>query len=441
MTRRRARVLLVLGTLAAVLGLAKVHAVLHTYDFSGSPRLAASLAFVALLCASAYAFGLPDLVRDVRGAIVTSAGSVALTVVAVSLLQLFLGDALLPRFVVFGAALVVVPLYAAIAAVTTTGRARGGTRDRVLLVGTATETALLVQDLELEPEQPANLARSMTSEEALPTAGAPHPLADAVAASRANVLVLGRAAQVEDGIIHQAAALHESGIRIRTLSLFYEQWLGKLPLSELERTSLMFDISELHRAVYMRASRVFDVVLAVLGLVVFAVTVPLVVIGNALANRGPLFYRQPRVGKNGAVFSILKYRTMKPATTGLANEWTTEDDPRITPFGRLLRLSHVDEIPQVLNILKGDLSVVGPRPEQPHYVEQLVAKLPFYDLRHLVRPGLTGWAQVKYGYAGSESDALEKLQYEFFYLRRQSIGLDARIIARTVRSVVRRRGR
>jgi lipopolysaccharide/colanic/teichoic acid biosynthesis glycosyltransferase len=123
------------------------------------------------------------------------------------------------------------------------------------------------------------------------------------------------------------------------------------------------------------------------------------------------------------------------------NEWTTEDDPRITPFGRILRRFHIDEIPQVLNIIKGDLSIVGPRPEQPQYVEELVAKLPFYSLRHLVRPGLTGWAQVKYGYAGSERDALEKLQYEFFYLRHQSLSMDTRVIVRTLRSVLRGQGR
>jgi lipopolysaccharide/colanic/teichoic acid biosynthesis glycosyltransferase len=104
--------------------------------------------------------------------------------------------------------------------------------------------------------------------------------------------------------------------------------------------------------------------------------------------------------------------------------------------GRLLRKSHLDELPQVLNILRGDLSVVGPRPEQPHYVEELSDKLPFYPLRHLVRPGLTGWAQVKYGYAGSESDALEKLQYEFWYLHHQNLRTDARIVGRTVRSVL-----
>jgi lipopolysaccharide/colanic/teichoic acid biosynthesis glycosyltransferase len=121
--------------------------------------------------------------------------------------------------------------------------------------------------------------------------------------------------------------------------------------------------------------------------------------------------------------------------------WTVKGDPRITSFGRILRKSHLDELPQMVNIVRGDLSLVGPRPEQPRYVAELVDKLPFYDLRHLVRPGLTGWAQVKYGYAADDADALEKLQYEFFYLRHQSAALDLRITGRTIRSVLGGAGR
>jgi lipopolysaccharide/colanic/teichoic acid biosynthesis glycosyltransferase len=132
---------------------------------------------------------------------------------------------------------------------------------------------------------------------------------------------------------------------------------------------------------------------------------------------------------------------MRAAGADQPSEWTTEDDPRITPFGRILRRTHLDELPQLVNVLAGELSVVGPRPEQPHYVKELSGKIPFYDLRHRVRPGLTGWAQVKYGYAGTESDALQKLQYEFFYLRHQSLTLDARIIGRTLRHIVGRGGR
>jgi len=185
--------------------------------------------------------------------------------------------------------------------------------------------------------------------------------------------------------------------------------------------------------------RVLDLMVGLVGLAVLIVATPFVLLGNLFGNRGSLMYRQPRVGKNGHVFTILKFRTMR-AGEGLGNDWTATNDPRVTPFGGFLRKTHLDELPQMINVLRGDLSIVGPRPEQPRYVEELVKKLPFYNLRHLVRPGLTGWAQVKYGYAGDETDALEKLQYEFWYLRNQGLRLDARIVGRTIRSVIGTQG-
>jgi lipopolysaccharide/colanic/teichoic acid biosynthesis glycosyltransferase len=257
----------------------------------------------------------------------------------------------------------------------------------------------------------------------------------------ATVVVLDREAQGDESIVGQAAALHESGIRVRTLTLFYDEWLGKLPVWELERVSLMFDIGEIHRARYGRIKRLADVAFGLVGLVPLLVALPFVLIGDLVANRGPIFYRQERVGKNGTTFRILKFRTMRPDGDTLANEWTSEDDPRITPFGHVMRRTHLDELPQAVNVLRGDLSIVGPRPEQPRYVHELAGKIPFYDLRHRVRPGLTGWAQVKYGYAGTEGDALHKLQYEFFYLRHQSLTLDARVLGRTIRAVVGGGGR
>jgi lipopolysaccharide/colanic/teichoic acid biosynthesis glycosyltransferase len=239
----------------------------------------------------------------------------------------------------------------------------------------------------------------------------------------------------------QAAMLHERGVRVRTLSLFYEQWLGKLPVNELEKVSLLFDIGEVHAPRYARVKRIFDIVLASFGSLVLVLVTPIVLAGNLIANRGPLFYRQPRVGRNGRVFDIVKFRTMLEAGSADGSDPTIEHDPRVTRFGGLLRRAHLDELPQMLNILRGELSVVGPRPEQPHLVDRLAAKIPFYGTRHLVRPGLTGWAQVNYHYGADEQDAIEKLQYEVYYLRRQGLALDLRIVARTLRAVLGREGR
>jgi lipopolysaccharide/colanic/teichoic acid biosynthesis glycosyltransferase len=168
---------------------------------------------------------------------------------------------------------------------------------------------------------------------------------------------------------------------------------------------------------------------------------PFVVVGNLIGNRGSLLFRQARVGRGGEIFEMLKFRTMTPVAVGDSCDPTTEADPRVTRFGGVLRRTHLDELPQVVNILRGDLSVVGPRPEQPHLATRLADKIPFYGIRHLVRPGLTGWAQVKYHYGADDLDALEKLQYEVYYLRRQGVTLDLRIVARTLRAVIGRDGR
>jgi lipopolysaccharide/colanic/teichoic acid biosynthesis glycosyltransferase len=313
---------------------------------------------------------------------------------------------------------------------------RSTERDRVVLVAGDADCVRLLEELERGPERGAHLVATLNTTRASRT-GVEAPLLAAVSTSGATLVVLSREAQEDETIVAQAALLHEAGTRIRTLSMFYEEWLGKLPVSELERVSLLFDISEVHRLRYGRVKRVVDVAVGVCGLLALAVVAPVVLVGNRIANRGPLLFRQARVGKGGRTFTMLKFRTMVEAGPDATDHhWTEIDDPRITPFGRMLRRTHLDELPQVANILRGDLSIVGPRPEQPAYVEELVDKLPFYGLRHLVRPGLTGWAQVKYGYAGDDRDALEKLQYEFFYLRHQRVSLDARIIGRTLRSVL-----
>ncbi len=441
MGRSLARPLLFLGLLAAVLGASVAHAAVIAdvpYDLLGSSQLAWASVYLAVLVVGAYGVGLPELAGRARTAAVAGATAAATGAAAISAAQLALGSALLPRFVIGSVSVAVVPWAVLCSRLARDGAARAAEHDRVLFLGTAAEAATLRDDLERAPERPAQLVASLQPDEARPARAGVRPVCEAAAAHGATVVVLSRETQADDTIVAQVAELHERGVRVRTLTLFYEEWLGKFPAGELERMSLMFDIGAVHRARYARLKRVVDIAGAAVGVVVLVVVTPVVAVGNLVGNRGPLLFRQQRVGHRGRPFTMLKFRTMRSDGDG---EWTTVDDPRVTPFGRLLRRCHLDELPQVLNVLRGDLSLVGPRPEQPAYVTELVGKLPFYDLRHLVRPGLTGWAQVKFGYAGSQADALEKLQYEFFYLRRQSLSLDLRILGRTVRSVVGRRGR
>ena len=436
---RFARPLQYAGILFAVVGLGKVHAMRHGYDFTGSTRFVWSFAYVALLAMSSYAVGLPELVRSRRASWLAGLGACGAAALGISIAQLVENSVLLPRLVVFGAAVLLVPWFVLCATLARHARARAEDRERLVFVGRLDEGQLLQDELSDRPERPAQVAKVLTCADARSTGAGP-PLIAAAAEAGATLVVLDREAQADEHIVAQAALLHERGARVRTLSLFYEQWLGKIPLAELERVSLMFDIGEIHRDGYSRLKRLIDVALAVLCLPVLLVVIPVVAVANLLGNHGPLFFRQHRVGKSGKVFTIWKFRSMRDVP-GAATFWTSDDDPRITRVGRILRSTHVDELPQLINVIKGDLSIVGPRPEQPTYVAELVDKIPFYDLRHLVRPGMTGWRQVKFGYAGSEAEALEGLQFDFFYLRRQSLIFDLRVIGRTLRSVVRRQGR
>lgn len=432
-----------LGVVAIVLGLAKVHAryIGHYVLHSTEPRrLVWTIGYIALLAVASYGVGLPELPRTSRQAVTSALLAPAIGAGTISVIQLMVGDALLPRFVVLGSVVVLVPWNLLCIAIASGGRSHGERRDRVVLVGPEAEALTLRDELAGNPERPAVLLNALTPEQARAQGIHAKPLVEKVIAIRGTVVVLDRTALVDPSIVAQAASLHEAGIRVRPLSLFYDEWLGKLPLSELERASLLFDIRELHGPRYLRVKRLFDVVIGLMGLAALILVEPLVLVGNLLGNRGPLLYRQQRVGKTGRVFEVLKFRTMRPDSDS-RGDWTQEGDPRITPFGKVLRSTHIDELPQLWNVLFGDLSIVGPRPEQPRYVEELSEKLPFYGLRHLVRPGLTGWAQVKYGYAGDERDALEKLQYDFWYLRNQSLALDVRILGRTVRSVLGSEGR
>ena len=438
--RRAARLVSLLGGVVSILALSKVHAAYiaePAYDFTGGPRVWWAFPYMVLIGLTTYAVGLPDQPRTAVRATYLSLLAGMGAALGVSTIQLVVGDALLPRFVVFGAVLVNTPIQVAANLMARDGRSREGNRDRVLLVSDPTERERLIDDLRMEVERSATLVGALSRRNAIPTADDTRPIASIAADVGATVVVLDRLAQADERVIAQAAALHEKGIRIRTLEGFYAEWLGKLPVSELERASLFFDISEVHNNGFARFKRLMDLAIAVPGTLALALVTPIVVVGDLVANRGPLMYRQERVGRNATTFTILKFRTMRTDGGRVpSGTWTEEDDPRITPFGRFLRNSHLDELPQMLNILKGELSVVGPRPEQPRYVEELSDKLPFYNMRHLVRPGLTGWAQVKYGYAGDERDALEKLQYEFFYLEHQDAKFDLRIVLRTFRSTL-----
>ncbi len=254
------------------------------------------------------------------------------------------------------------------------------------------------------------------------------------------------ASQKTDGITvnlyNQLLHLLENGYVIREYTQVYENITQRIPVQYVARDFYRyFPFSRNNQnQLYLLIVRFLEIIISIIGLLFGCLLFPLILLGNTIGNRGKLFYTQKRVGKNGKVFKILKLRTMvKNAETDGA-VFTTVNDKRITFFGKFLRKSRIDEFPQFVNIIKGDMAVIGPRPERPVFVKEIAEVMPFYETRHVVKPGLTGWAQVNYTYGETIDDSLIKLQYDLYYIKHRSIFLDVNIIFKTFSTVLFYRG-
>ncbi|MCW3011106.1 MAG: glycosyltransferase [Solirubrobacterales bacterium] len=229
-----------------------------------------------------------------------------------------------------------------------------------------------------------------------------------------------------------AATCLELPVRLIDLDGFCERAFGHVPLGEMNAAWFGFIMHPSFRRHHPLLKRVLDIALAgTIGLLTF----PLVLVAALLVRRdgGPALFAQERIGEGGRRFRILKLRTMTESGSA-AGTWTASDDSRITPIGALLRRTHIDELPQVFNVLRGEMSIVGPRPEQPHYVSELERDIPFYSRRHLIKPGITGWAQVRCGYAGSVEGSAWKMCHDLYYVKHRSMVLDLLILGETVRT-------
>ena len=232
------------------------------------------------------------------------------------------------------------------------------------------------------------------------------------------------------------------GVTFDHLASVYEQYTGKIAVENLRPSWLIFSDGFRKTRFLGTIKRGMDVVCASLGLVLAAPLMAAAYVAIRMTSPGPVLYHQSRVGKNGHVFTVHKFRSMRvDAEAATGPVWASKHgDPRVTPIGSFLRRSRLDEVPQLWNVLKGDMSFVGPRPERPEFVAELTQSIRFYGQRHIVRPGLTGWAQVRYTYGATTEDALQKLQYDLYYIKNLSIALDIFIIFETVKTVVLRKG-
>ena len=230
-------------------------------------------------------------------------------------------------------------------------------------------------------------------------------------------------------------------VNIEECTSFFERVTGQVHLDMLRPSWLIFAGRERETRLKSAFREMVHRMLAVVGLLISSPIAILTAVLIKLDSKGPIFYRQERVGQNGHIIKVIKFRSMKTdAEADGKPVWARSDDDRVTRVGRVIRKIRVDEIPQFWNIIKGEMSFVGPRPERPHFVEQLAKEIPFYEHRHLTAPGLTGWAQIKYPYGASVEDARRKLQYDLYYIKNQSLALDLVIIFETIKTVLFSRG-
>lgn len=320
---------------------------------------------------------------------------------------------------------------------------------RTVILGTGPKAqlvaSLLRQERGLRYTLLGQIAQQPMSEhetpEGLPILPISTSLYDLARDLQVDKIVVASDAELTPALIGDLIACQTFGIRVCSVSDLYDQLYTKIPVENVDAAWLLEALLSSSHSHRHFAKRVLDLSISLFALPWFLLVFPLLALAIKLDSPGPVFYRQVRTGLGGKPFEILKFRTMytNAEQDGRAR-WAKKDDPRITRLGRFLRKSRLDEIPQFINILRGDMSLIGPRPERPEFIEQLEKEIPNYSFRLLVPPGLTGWAQIKYSYGNSIEDARIKLEYDTYYVRHWSLWMDIYILFQTVSVVLRAKG-
>lgn len=328
--------------------------------------------------------------------------------------------------------------------------------ERVMILGEGPLAKSLVREIEMRPElgiRVAGLAQMPTIEEPLGNLESGEMPITLSQTNFCGELAVGRQIRGIDRIVVAMEerrgklpvglllSLKNRGVQVQDGNDVYESITGKVPIESIRLSWLLFSPGSHSTRLFLIYKRFASVVISIIGLLLCLPLFPFIILVIKLSSPGRVLYWQNRVGRDGAVFRCYKFRTMRSdAEADTGPTWAGYDDPRITGVGRFLRKTRVDEIPQLWNVLKGDMSLVGPRPERPEFVAALNQKIPYYHLRQSVRPGITGWAQILYKYGSSVEDAKEKLRYDLYYIKNSSAGLDLLIILNTIKIVLLGRG-
>lgn len=399
-------------------------------------------------------FDCYDLARS--ASVTASVRAISLALITASLIYAFLPyftpmlDSRGPAFVMFVLAYVMVVswrvFYARVFVQPWFGR-------RALIVGAGTVGKALAAAMQAAPRTDANPFRGTGYEavgfidddlalrgetiSGVPVIGDHHNLLELAKVLHVNeiILAISNTHSISDEMMTALLNCREQNMRVVTMATVYERLTGRVPIEYVGRdlqTVLPMD-ENVGERVYQAFKRGIDILSALVGLSIMAVAIVPIWILNLLTSPGPLFYKQRRVGQGGRIFEMYKFRSMRPdAEKGTGAVWAQKNDDRITPAGKFIRKTRVDELPQFVNVLKGEMSLVGPRPERPEFVNALALMVPYYRARHAVKPGITGWAQIKFSYGNTHQDARIKLEHDLYYVKHASPLLDTMIMLQTL---------
>ena len=322
-------------------------------------------------------------------------------------------------------------------------------RAKVLIVGTRVIGKLVAEELYLKKqlgmeivgfvgEKPGQLALSYGNPKRVEIPiFAPLSLTGLIASSHVDRILLAGADFGPHSYFRELVSVRAMGVPIEDCHSFYERLTSKIAIADLPPEWIALSKGFRRDRIILAAKRIIDVLVSFVGLVLSTPIILLTAVAIKLESPGPIFYRQERVGQNEQHFTLSKFRSMaQDAEAEGGPVWAAENDPRVTRVGAIIRKLRIDEIPQMINVLKGEMSFVGPRPERPFFVERLKQNIPYYDLRHSVKPGITGWAQICYRYGDSEQDAIEKLQYDLYYIKHMSPVFDLQIIFESFKVII-----